>query len=113
MDALLKASAGEMARAVRDREVSPAELVAAQIARIEALNPALNAIVVPRFEAALDEARTVGDGPLRGVPFTVKEAIPVAGLPCTAGAQIFAANVPDRDAVVVQRLRDAGAILVG
>ena len=115
MQELLKASAGRMAQAVRAGQVSPAELVAAQIARIEVLNPSLNAIVVPRFEEALAEARGAGraGGPLHGVPFTVKESIPVAGLPCTAGSELFAGNVPDRDAVVVERLREAGAILVG
>jgi Asp-tRNA(Asn)/Glu-tRNA(Gln) amidotransferase A subunit family amidase len=105
-----------MAEAVRAGELSPVELVAAQIERIEALNPAVNAIVLPRFEAALEEARRAErapDAPLRGVPFTVKECIPVAGMPCTAGSELFAANVPREDAAPVARLREAGAIMLG
>ena len=84
MDALLTGPAWRMAEAVRAGTISPRELVTAQIARAEALNPAVNAIVVPRYEQALEEAARsdrAPDAPLRGVPFTVKECIPVAGLP--------------------------------
>jgi amidase len=115
-DALLTGPAWRMAEAVRAGELSPLELVTAQIERIEALNPAVNAIVLPRFEAALEEARRAERAPdavLRGVPFTVKECIPVAGMPCTAGSALFADNVPAADAAAVVRLREAGAILLG
>jgi Asp-tRNA(Asn)/Glu-tRNA(Gln) amidotransferase A subunit family amidase len=116
VDALLTGPAWRMAEAVRAGTISPRELVTAQIARVEALNPAINAIVVPRFEQALEEAarsERAPDAPLRGVPFTVKECIPVAGLPCTAGSERFADVRPEADAAPVARLREAGAILIG
>ncbi|MEX0993657.1 MAG: amidase [Solirubrobacterales bacterium] len=110
-----------MARAVREREISPVELVDAHVARIEALDPDINAVVLPRFEQAREEARAAeqavqrGDatGPLHGVPFTAKEAIEVAGMPCNDGSKIFEGNVSAEDAVVVRSLREAGAILLG
>ena len=118
---LIKQSVTEMARAVRAGEVSPVELVQAHIDRAEAVNPALNAIVLPRFEEALEEARASeralsngGEpGPLHGVPYTAKECIEVAGMPCCDASRIFEGNVSTQDAVVVESLRDAGAILIG
>jgi amidase len=122
---LIKQSVTEMARAVREREVSPVELVQAHIDRAEAVNPAINAIVLPRFEEALEEARAAeralsngragkdGPGPLHGVPYTAKECIEVAGMPCCDASKIFEGNVSTQDAVVVESLRDAGAILLG
>lgn len=121
MTDLLKQSTVAMARAVRERDVSPVELVQAHIDRAEAVNPAINAIVLPRFEEALEEARDAeralsngtDPGPLHGVPFTAKECIEVAGMPCCDASTIFEGNVSTRDAVVVESLRDAGAILIG
>src|SRR5689334_5828429 len=110
-----------MARAIRAGECSTIELLDAHIARIEARNPAVNAIVVERFDAAREEARAAdarvaqGEplGPLHGVPFTVKEVIPVAGLPCTNGSLLADGRVATHDAEVVTRARGAGAILLG
>jgi Asp-tRNA(Asn)/Glu-tRNA(Gln) amidotransferase A subunit family amidase len=121
MSDLVKKSVIEMARAVREREVSPVELVEAHVERAEAVNPAINAIVLPRFEEALEEARAAeravskeGDlGPLHGVPYTAKECIEVAGMPCCDASRIFEGNISTQDAVVVESLRDAGAILLG
>jgi amidase len=121
MSDLIKQSVTEMGRAVRAGEVSPVELVQAHIDRAEAVNPALNAIVLPRFEEALEEARAAerafsdgGEpGPLHGVPFTAKECIEVAGMPCCDASKIFEGNVSTQDAVVVESLREAGAILIG
>jgi Asp-tRNA(Asn)/Glu-tRNA(Gln) amidotransferase A subunit family amidase len=121
MSDLVKKSVTEMARAVRDREVSPVELVAAHVERAEAVNPAINAIVLPRFEEALEEARAAERavssgsdlGPLHGVPYTAKECIEVAGMPCCDASRIFEGNISTQDAVVVESLRDAGAILLG
>jgi Asp-tRNA(Asn)/Glu-tRNA(Gln) amidotransferase A subunit family amidase len=118
---LVKKSASALAQAIRDRELSPVELVEAYIARAEELNPALNAIVLPRFDEALAEARAAeeavsrGDdlGPLHGVPYTAKECIEVAGMPCCDASRIFEGNVSTEDAVVIESLRDAGAILLG
>jgi amidase len=124
MSDLVKQSATSMARAVREREVSPVELVQAHIERIQAVNPAINAIVLPRFEEAIEEARaaeravSIKDplgplGPLHGVPYTAKECIEVAGMPCCDASRIFEGNVSTEDAVVVESLRAAGAILIG
>jgi Asp-tRNA(Asn)/Glu-tRNA(Gln) amidotransferase A subunit family amidase len=120
MSDLIKESATEMARAVREREVSPVELVQAHIDRTEAVNPALNAIVLPRFEQALEEARAAEQalsnggplGPLHGIPYTAKECIEVAGMPCSDASRIFEGNVSTQDAVVIESLREAGAILL-
>jgi Asp-tRNA(Asn)/Glu-tRNA(Gln) amidotransferase A subunit family amidase len=118
---LVKQPASSMARAVREREVSSAELVEAHAARIEARNPEVNAIVVLRLDEARAEARAADAalarggpaGPLHGVPFTAKEVIEVEGLPWTNGSTLFAGRVAPHDAVVVRRMRRAGAILLG
>jgi aspartyl-tRNA(Asn)/glutamyl-tRNA(Gln) amidotransferase subunit A len=121
MDEVVKQPATWMARAVRDGTIGAVELLDAHAARIEARNPAVNAIVVPRLEAAraeaeaADAARARGDplGPLHGVPFTVKEVVAVAGLPWTNGSRLFAQRVAQADAEPVRRMRRAGAILLG
>ena len=114
-------SATAMAAAIRSKEISAYELVGACLRRIEEVNPRLNAVVQVRAERALDEARQAdralarGDavGPLHGVPFTLKDAIEAEGVICTGGTEGRAHYVPSQDAVVVQRLRGAGAILLG
>ena len=117
MTEVVKWTATEMARAVRDRELSALELVDAHIQRIEALDGRVNAVVVRRFDEARAEARAAdhagAGGPLRGVPFTVKEAIACAGLPQTNGSRLSADAVAGRDAPTVAALRAAGAILLG
>jgi Asp-tRNA(Asn)/Glu-tRNA(Gln) amidotransferase A subunit family amidase len=118
---LLGGSVTSMVAAIRDRELSPVELVEAHVRRAEELNGDLNAIVVPRFDQALEEARAAerslargdGVGPLHGIPYTAKECIEVAGTPCTDGSRLFEGNVSLQDAVVVESLRAAGAILIG
>ena len=118
---LLDGSAAAIARAIAAREVSPVEVLDAHVARIEELNPELNAIVLPRLEEAREEAKAAEEavgrgeelGPLHGVPFTLKEAIEVAGMPCTLGSHVFEGHVSDEDAVVASHLRGAGAILLG
>ena len=121
MTELVKQSAAWMARAVREREVSAVELLDAHAARIEERNGDVNAIVLPRLDEAREEARAAdaqgarGEpvGPLHGVPFTVKEVIPVAGMPCTNGSLLLADHVSEHDGDVVRRMRGAGAILLG
>jgi amidase len=105
---------------VRRKEVSSRELTELLLARIDALNPDVNAVVELRPEAALKEAdaadRSAPDGvpgPLHGVPMTVKESFNVAGLHTTWGNPAFKDYVADADATVVRRLRQAGAIIVG
>jgi len=112
-------SATDMLRALRERQVSAAELLELHLARIARYNPALTAIVTPNDDArrdavAADDARAHGaDGPLLGLPLTIKDCIDCAGLRGTAGVPAFAARVPATDAPVVARLRVAGAVIVG
>jgi Asp-tRNA(Asn)/Glu-tRNA(Gln) amidotransferase A subunit family amidase len=118
---LVKASATWIAQAIHHREVSAVELFDAHAARIGERDPQVNALVFPRLEEAraeavgADAALARGEhlGPLHGVPFTTKEAIPVAGMPAPNGSRLFADHVSDADAEPVRRLRDAGAILLG
>jgi amidase len=110
-------TAGAAAAAIAAGEVSSRELTEAVLRRIEAINPQLNAVVELRADQALEEAARAdsaeADGPLRGVPVTVKEAFNVAGLHTTWGNPGFKDYVPDWDATVVGRLKRAGAVIVG
>ena len=117
---LLYESASEQARLVRERQISPVELVDAHLDRIDRLNGGLNAFVVLRAEDARAQAREAeaavlrGDdlGPLHGVPFSCKEAIETAGDRMTVGSRLID-FVAEDDAPVVRRFRDAGGILLG
>jgi len=110
-----------LASRIAARALSSSEAVAAYAARAERLNPALNAIVCGRFEQAAAEAeaadralaRGADPGPLHGVPVTVKETFDVAGLPTTGGLPRLADTAAAVDAPLVQRLRQAGAIVLG
>lgn len=107
-------------RLVASGELSPTQVMSAYLERIEQLNPQLNAVVT-LASTALDQARDLearlasGEpaGPLAGLPVGIKDVTPVAGLRHTYGCSLYADNVAEVDAVVVQRLRDAGAIIVG
>jgi amidase len=121
MDELFYASATTLARRIRDGELSAKEVVQAHLRRIEAINPRLNAVVQLAADQALNDA-DVADaalargrltGPLHGVPFSVKDWIDTAGLPCTGGDLAFRDRVPPEDATAVARMRQAGAILLG
>ncbi|HZU48545.1 MAG TPA: amidase family protein, partial [Mycobacterium sp.] len=112
--------AAALAAALERREVSSVELVDAAIARIEAFDGQINAVVVRDFDRAREAARAAdqrrGRGerrPLLGVPMTVKESYNVAGLPTTWGFREFAEWRASEDAVAVMRLKDAGAIILG
>jgi amidase len=119
-EALLQ-SATDAARMLRRKEISSRELTEMLLARIDSVNPALNAVVALRPEAALQEAaaadeataRSDAAGPLHGVPMTIKDSLNVAGLHTTWGNPAFKDFVADWDATVVQRLRRAGAIIIG
>ena len=114
------ATAGQLADSVRTRRASAIELCDAAIGRIERLDGAINAVVVRDFERAreqakrCDEALTRGQsGALLGVPMTVKESYNVAGLPTTWGLPPFRDFRPTEDAVLVARLKAAGAVILG
>ncbi len=120
MEDLIYASVSTLARRIRDREISSEEVVQAYLSRIERINPRLNAVVQLVAEEALDQARTADKaiirgrpiGALHGIPFTVKDWIDVAGLPCI-GTGARKDRHPEEDATVVTRMRQAGAILLG
>ncbi|MGB7406163.1 MAG: amidase family protein [Pacificimonas sp.] len=109
----------ETAAAVQSGATTARAEVDAAIARIEARDGELNAVVVRRFDDARAEADALdarddkGDLPLAGVPMTIKESYDIAGLPTTWGHEPFANNIAKADALVVRRLRAAGAIIVG
>lgn len=114
---LIGQSATELAASIASRQLSATEAVKAHIERIEALEPKLHAMVVPRFEEALAEATqadaSTADGrPLHGVPVTVKECFHVRGTPSTLGLDARRDHRAQADAELVARLRAAGAIIV-
>ena len=121
MDSLVFATAGELAEAIREREVSAVEVLNTQLAHIARHNPALNAIVTldeegaRRRARAADEALAKGEiwGPLHGVPITLKDVHDTAGLRSTMGSPAFADRVPAEDGLVAARLKAAGGILIG
>jgi amidase len=118
---LLSKSASQVAQMIRDRQVTAVELVKACYARIDQVNPKLNAVVATCRERALaeaelaDEALAAGKnlGPLHGVPFTIKDSFDTEGVVSTGGTLGRVGYVPGKDATVVARVRKAGAILLG
>ncbi|HTJ06193.1 MAG TPA: amidase family protein [Caldimonas sp.] len=113
-------SARELARAIGEGQISAREACEAAIARIEARDGEINAVVVRDFERAREQAserdarRARGERPaLLGVPMTVKESIDIAGLPTTWGIAPFREHRANEDAVLVQRLKAAGAVILG
>lgn len=114
-------TAGRQAYLVRARDVSVRELVQAHLDRIERVNPAVNAIVTSVPERALEAAdaadRAIASGlragPLHGLPIAHKDTHDTAGVRTTYGSPIFADHVPDRDELVVERIRGGGAIMIG
>ena len=115
----LAASAVDIARAVSARTTSAALVTQASLGRVEQFNGALNAIVTIN-PTALDEARDVDQRirageklPLAGVPVGIKDVTPVAGLRTTYGSPFYTQHVPYEDALIVTRLRNAGAVIIG
>jgi amidase len=110
---LWRMSATELAEAIRTRQASSVEVVEAHLRRIEAVNPAINAVVIVLGEQALQAAgaaeRAVAAGadlpPFHGVPFTIKDIIDVAGTPTTQGFKALAEAYPSRDAPIVERMK--------
>jgi amidase len=121
MDSLAFGSASELAAQIRRRQISSRELVECSVARIEAHDGKLNAVVTRDFERAraraaeADEATARGEawGALHGVPITLKDSFETAGLRTTSGHAPLSGHVPAEDAVGVARLRAAGAVVLG
>ncbi len=123
MSSLLLASALELARRIRTRELSAHEVVFTHIRRLQRVEPQLHAVVADRFGAALDEARRADLvvasrdprelPPFLGVPCTIKEAFALEGMPNTGGLLARRGRLATKDATAVKRLRAAGAIPMG
>jgi aspartyl-tRNA(Asn)/glutamyl-tRNA(Gln) amidotransferase subunit A len=120
-DELCFTPAATLARLIAAREISPVAVTEAVLARAEAVQPALNIFVRLMAESARADARAAeaaimrGDpvGPLHGVPITIKDNVAIAGLPLANGSTAFVDSIPPADAAVVQRIRRAGAIIIG
>lgn len=121
MTELTQMPALQMAGMVRAKTISPVELVRAHLQRARALHASLNAFSALDDERALAHARDAEAavmrgaplGPLHGVPLTVKSSVDVAGLTCACGSALRRSYVPERDAPLVSRLKQAGAIILG
>ena len=114
-------TATELARLIRAREVSCEAVMRAHLEQIERINPRVNAIVTLLPERALEDARAADRrlqsgtpvGPLHGLPVAHKDLLPTKGIRTTLGSPIFRDHVPQADALLVERLRAAGAVLIG
>jgi Asp-tRNA(Asn)/Glu-tRNA(Gln) amidotransferase A subunit family amidase len=114
-------SATEQAALIRERQLSPVELVELCLRRVERLNPTLNCFVLVTAEEALEQARAAEDAvtrqeklpPFHGVPVSIKDILCTAGVRTTRGSQAFAHEVPDFDDHDVARLKAAGFIMLG
>ena len=122
MDDICFTSARELARRIRSRELSAREVMTAHLARINQLNPAINAIVAKLDDTAClaraddaDHAIAAGEpvGALHGLPIAFKDLEPAVGFPMTCGSTIFRDLRPTEDSVIVERLKRAGAIPIG
>jgi amidase len=121
MDDLLMGRAVDIAAAIASRDVSSEEVLNATFARVDRLNPDINAVIWQDRDAALDAARACdadlarGEvrGPLHGVPITVKESFDLAGSPTTWGIPDWAKNIVDTDSDAVARYRAAGGVVYG
>ncbi|HUW64018.1 MAG TPA: amidase [Spirochaetia bacterium] len=114
-------SAWEIARLIRTKSVSPVEVVDTFLERIDRINPHLNAYCTVAYDLARRRAREAEDrvvrgercGPLHGVPIAIKDLTPTAGIRTTYGSVIFENNVPAQDSIFVERVKEAGAIVLG
>ena len=111
----------EVSRLIQKRKVSPVELTEACLARIEKFDPQLKAFITVTAEAAREEARRAEAeisrsnwrGPLHGIPLALKDLVETAGVKTTAASAVFQDYIPQDDAHIVQRLKEAGVVLLG
>src|SRR2546423_14734598 len=121
MKDVYKLSATDAVGLLKKREVSPLELVEASIARIDATDPKLNAMVTRCYDRARDHARKImqeknserATNFLHGLPIAAKDSLAVAGVRSTSGSKIYADHVPTESDIVVKRLEANGAIIIG
>ncbi|WP_077614329.1 Asp-tRNA(Asn)/Glu-tRNA(Gln) amidotransferase GatCAB subunit A [Caenibacillus caldisaponilyticus] len=110
-----------LAQKIRARQISPVEITERLLKKIEAQNPALNAFITVAADEALAAAkkaeqelyRNTYRGPLHGIPIGIKDMIETKGLRTTMGSGIFKDYIPEKDAAVVQKLKEAGAVILG
>src|SRR5512139_2479326 len=113
--------ATDLDRLIRTRAVSPVEVTRAVLARIERLNPRLNAFLTVTADLALAQAKSAEErarrgarlGPLDGIPFSIKDLEATAGIRTTSGSKWFVQHVPDQDGAMAARLRKTGGVLLG
>ena len=118
---MIDLSIAEASDLLRRKQISPVELTRSCLARIEQLNPTINAFITVMYDSALDQARAAEEeivaggwrGPLHGIPIGLKDLIDTAGVKTTCGSALFAERVPTEDAEIVRRLQSAGAVLIG
>ena len=115
MTDLSSLDATAQAELVRKKEVKPIELVEAAIGQIERLNPKINAVILPLFESAREQAKgLLPEGPFKGVPFLMKDMMTsVKGVPLTCGSALLKDYIPDHDSELTIRFRKAGLIILG
>ncbi len=114
-------TAFELVERVRQRDVSVSEVVTAHLQQVERVNPAVNAICTLVAEQAMRQARRADEalvrglipGPLYGLPIAIKDLVETKGIRTTYGSPIYRDHVPDQDALIVERLKEAGAIVIG
>ena len=114
-------TAAEIAKKIRKGEISAVQTMEAHLAQIERINPQVNAIVTFIQELALEEARKADEkqakggniGPLHGLPIAHKDLVPTKGIRTTFGSLVFQDFIPEEDALLVERLREGGAIMLG
>ena len=120
-DELCDLTAVDLASRIRRKQISARDVMTAHLARIERVNPKINAVVTLVAERAMADAKKADDaqargetlGPLHGLPVAHKDLVPTAGIRTTYGSPLYRDNVPTADALIVTRLRAAGAITVG
>lgn len=114
-------TATDLAERIRSKQLSCLEVMQAHLTQIERVNSKVNAIVTIVADAALEQARKADEalsqgqqiGPLHGLPVAHKDLVPTQGVRTTFGSPIYADHIPDEDGLIVERLRYAGAIMVG
>ena len=119
--ALAFTPAHELRELIASKQLSPVELTEMYLQRIESMNPTLNAFLTVTADLAMETAReaeaavTRGDalGPLHGIPTSIKDLVLTKGIRTTRGSLVYKDYVPDEDDVVVERIKQAGAIILG
>ena len=118
---LLYLTIAEVAPMLQAREVSPVELTEAALAQVDRMQPKLNSFITILADQAMEQAREaeaaiVGGeyrGPLHGIPIGIKDNIATGGIRSTVGSKVLSGNVPEEDALVVTRCKEAGAVILG